>query len=105
MPEPRLTGLRRATIRDIRTPVVRRINLYNHIAPSAALPKWFRFLAVAALCLGLAWAQTPTGAIEGTILDPSGAVVPAAKVTVTELATGRTIEATANQLGDRKSVV
>ncbi len=73
--------------------------MHNNHSPSAALPKWLLFLVVAALGLGLAWAQTPTGAIEGTILDPSGAVVPGAKVTVAELATGRSIEATANQLG------
>ena len=44
-------------------------------------------------------AQTPTGAIEGTVTDPTGAVVPNAKVTVTEVATGRTIPLTTNTVG------
>ena len=45
----------------------------------------------------LNWAQTPTGTIEGAVTDPSLAAVPNAKVTVTELATGR---ATALKTGD-----
>ncbi len=52
-----------------------------------------------ALWLAAAWAQTPTGAIEGTITDPSGAVVQNAKVTVTEVATGRVIPLETNELG------
>jgi outer membrane receptor protein involved in Fe transport len=35
-----------------------------------------------------AWAQSATGTIEGTIVDPSGAVVPGVTVTVTEVDTG-----------------
>ena len=52
----------------------------------------FRVLAVAALGLGLfavsANAQDIFGAILGTVSDPAGAVLPAAKVTVTDLSTG-----------------
>jgi len=44
-------------------------------------------------------AQTPTGAIEGDVTDPTGALVPGAKVTITETATGRAIPATTNELG------
>ena len=44
-----------------------------------------------ALLAGGASAQTPTGAIEGTVRDPSTAVVAGAKVTVTETATDRAI--------------
>ena len=36
-------------------------------------------------------AQTPTGAIEGEVTDPTGATVPNAQVTITEVATSRTI--------------
>jgi len=49
-----------------------------------------------AICL---WAQTPTGAIEGTVTDPTGAIVPGASVTVTESATARTIALTTNSAG------
>jgi hypothetical protein len=52
-------------------------------------------LFLAALCC----AQTPTGGIEGTVVDPSGAVIPGAKVTITETATGRAIPLTTNAAG------
>lgn len=71
---------------------------HNYSFPAGSL-KWFRLFAAAALCLGLAWAQTPTGAIEGTVTDPTGAVIPGAKVTVTEVATGRTIPLVTNEVG------
>lgn len=51
-----------------------------------------------AFCLPLA-GQTPTGAIEGSILDPSGAGIPDATVSVTERATGRTIRVTTDSEG------
>ncbi len=65
------------------------------------LPRYrqFIFALVGLLCLATAWAQTPTGSIEGVITDPSGAVVPNAKVTVTETATGRVIPFTTNEIG------
>ena len=45
------------------------------------------------------WAQTPAGAIEGTITDPSLAAVPHAAVAVTESATGRLLSVLTNNLG------
>lgn len=45
------------------------------------------------------WAQTPTGSIEGTVTDPTGAVVPGANVVVTEKGTGRTIPLTTTGSG------
>jgi hypothetical protein len=51
----------------------------------------FLVVFVASLALGIArfaFAQVSTGAILGTVSDPSGAVVPNAQVTVTDLATG-----------------
>src|SRR3989442_745037 len=45
------------------------------------------------------WGQTPTGAIEGTVTDPTGAAVPNARVTITELASNRAIPITTNELG------
>lgn len=51
------------------------------------------------LCALCVWAQTPTGAIEGTVTDATGAVVPGAKVSITEVATGRTIPGTTSAEG------
>jgi carboxypeptidase family protein/TonB-dependent receptor-like protein len=56
------------------------------------------FLAVLSFA-ALLWAQTPTGAIEGTVTDPAGAVVPRARVTVMEAETGRNIPLTTNDIG------
>src|SRR6266567_4510259 len=56
--------------------------------------------AVVSICLWMtSWAQTPTGSIEGTVTDQTGPVVPNAKVTITETATGRTIPLTTNSIG------
>ncbi len=41
-----------------------------------------RLLMVALLLCASAWAQETTGVISGTVKDPSGAVVPRAKVTL-----------------------
>ncbi len=46
-----------------------------------------------------ALAQQPTGAIEGTITDQSGAVLASAKISITEKATGRVIEVATNSAG------
>jgi len=39
------------------------------------------------LCLVLLFSQAGTGSIAGTVTDPSGAVVPGAKITITSLGT------------------
>src|SRR5260370_20212069 len=55
---------------------------------------------LAAFCFAvLSFAQTPTCAIEGTVTDPTGAVIPNTRVTVTEVATGRTNPLTTNSVG------
>ncbi len=41
-----------------------------------------------------AWAQIDQGAIRGTVIDPTGAVVPGAKVTLTNEGTGLVLETT-----------
>jgi len=46
-----------------------------------------------------AWAQTPTGSIEGLITDQSKAVVSGATVSVTSTTTGQTITVTTNEEG------
>jgi hypothetical protein len=57
-------------------------------------------LAILFLCLSaVVWAQTPTGGIDGTVRDPSGAVIPGATVTITEQATSRAITAKTNEVG------
>src|SRR5271154_3852121 len=51
------------------------------------------------------FAQTTvgTGSIVGTVIDPSGAVVKGAKVTITNLATGQAIHLTTNYAGSFNS--
>lgn len=73
-------------------------------------------LLAAALVLPAAvLAQRPAGALQGRVLDPSGAVIPQAQVTVTS-ASGTTVTAVSDGAGsyqvrglapgeDRKSVV
>ncbi len=51
------------------------------------------------LIVPFASAQTPTGAIDGSVTDPSGAIMPNATVAVVETATGRTINTTTNSSG------
>ncbi|MBI3666654.1 MAG: TonB-dependent receptor [Acidobacteria bacterium] len=55
-------------------------------------------LAALLFATGL-FAQTPTGAIEGTVSDPTGAAVPGVIVTITETAAGRVISLTTNAIG------
>jgi hypothetical protein len=55
-------------------------------------------LAVAALCVP-ALAQTVTGNISGTITDPTGAVIPQAKVTATNIATNVSTSSVTNKEG------
>lgn len=51
------------------------------------------------LTLQTAQCQVTTAAIHGTVTDPSGAVVPGAKITALNTATGISTETTANQSG------
>jgi len=51
------------------------------------------------LCTVAAWSQTERGGIRGTVKDPTGAVVPAAKVTVTNVATGVNVTTASNDSG------
>lgn len=60
---------------------------------------WFIVL-VCLLAAPAAWAQVTTGQIGGTINDASGAVVPNAKITVTNPATGLTRSSQSNETGN-----
>jgi hypothetical protein len=64
--------------------------------------KTTQFLTIATillgLCSGLA-AQTITGSITGTVTDPTGAVVPGAKVVATNTGTNLTYPGTTNEAG------
>src|SRR5579875_3553560 len=49
---------------------------------------WARAIPAALLCTSLALCQDPTGILEGQITDPSGAVVPKARVTISNSSNG-----------------
>jgi hypothetical protein len=59
------------------------------------------------ICLvgSAAWAQEATGSIRGTVADPSGAVVPYARVTVRQLETGFTRQAKSDARGNYSLVL
>ncbi|MBA3975416.1 MAG: hypothetical protein C0504_14520 [Candidatus Solibacter sp.] len=60
----------------------------------------FTLLLLAVFCLcGSAWSQTITAAMTGTITDPTGAVVPNAKVVATNTATNLKFETQSNEAG------
>lgn len=60
----------------------------------------FTLLLLAVFCLcGSAWSQTITATMTGTITDPTGAVVPNAKVVATNTATNLKYEAQSNEAG------
>ena len=66
------------------------------------LRRGFLFLL---LCCGGAAAQNIAGVILGTVADASGAVIPGASVTITNLATNQTTVVTSNADSDNVSVL
>src|SRR5262249_35029771 len=62
---------------------------------------YLKILAFAALlvCSAVTWAQTITGNVSGTVTDPTGAIVPNAKVQATNVETGVVTETTTNNDG------
>ena len=56
-------------------------------------------LIFAVLAAALAYSQASTGRLAGTVLDPSGAAIPAAEVTVRSDATGAELELQTNAAG------
>src|SRR5712671_384649 len=68
----------------------------------AAVPRFSLALGAILLmiCSGmLAQTTVSTGSIVGTLTDPQGALIPGARVTVTNVGTGQTIELTTNSAG------
>ena len=63
-----------------------------------SLAVWIGFLALL-LCAVPVRAQVDQGTISGTVSDPSGAVVPNAQVTLTDIQTGLVLSTKSNQSG------
>src|SRR5450759_3111253 len=64
------------------------------------LPKLLRITLLGAMTLPLVFSQTDAARITGTITDASGAVIPAAAVTVKNEKTGQSRKVTADEHGD-----
>ena len=65
-------------------------------------PLWFGRLLILAVLLSrvsVVWAQVDTGTILGTVRDTTGAVVPGAKVTITNLGTSNSLSGTTHTDG------
>src|SRR5260370_374716 len=77
-------------------PVVRRISMLHRFVRRPFM-KWALLLSVLAVS---ALAQSERGTIAGTVTDSSGAVIPGAKVTVTNEATNITLNFTTNEAGN-----
>ena len=56
-------------------------------------------LCVSLLTAALMWGQTNTAVITGTVIDPAGAVIPGAAVTITNQSTGASLAFTTNGQG------
>lgn len=61
---------------------------------------WFAALLALTLSAGTASAQAVYGSIYGTVTDSTGAAVPNAQITVTDIAKGTSVNVTSNSSGD-----
>jgi len=57
------------------------------------------FLLVSSLLVTVAWPQSSTATLSGTVRDQTGAVIPDASVSLTNTATNINVKSTANQVG------
>jgi hypothetical protein len=60
---------------------------------------WFRAIAMFAVALGAASAQTTTGSITGSLVDPTGAAIPNATITVTDEGRQNTVSGKTDETG------
>lgn len=68
--------------------------------PHVDLRRFFLMFILALVCPLALGAQTPTGGIAGTVTDKSGAVIPSAKITLTQLSRGQVFNTTADEDGN-----
>lgn len=71
------------------------LNLFSNLRRAFG----FQF-AIVLLIAGVAWGQKDMGSIVGTVRDSSGAVLPGAKVAVTDIDRGTTFNTTTNSSGE-----
>src|SRR5215467_779237 len=64
----------------------------------SSFSRW-NVLLLSVLAAGVLLAQVETGIVAGTVTDPSGAVIPAANVTIKSAATGLQVTAQSNEAG------
>jgi len=76
----------------------KRTLFFNGRMSLASLLPALAILVLANLVLP-AYAQAPTGSIEGVVTDANGAVIPGAKITVTDVSRGRVLTTTASSSG------
>ncbi len=82
-----------------RDPVENLIVLRRKLMRSLSKSMCFLFLLSFGVILGTAWAQGPVGTLNGTVQDQTGAVVPGATVTATNIATGVATKTTTTSSG------
>jgi hypothetical protein len=69
--------------------------------PKTTSRRWFQYLLLAALSGAPLLSQmTVTGTVSGTVTDPSGQVIPGAKVTLTSTTTSEPRSAAGNEIGE-----
>lgn len=71
-----------------------------HSKSGSSAAKLFALAIILTICAASVRAQNPTGAINGTVADPAGAIVRGATVTVTNQATGATRKTISNSEGN-----
>src|SRR5580765_5362947 len=74
--------------------------IFNLFEPGGEkLMRPIRIIAVILLSVIGAFAQTNKGAISGSVVDPNGAAVPGATVTITNIGTGQKTTVTTSEAG------